>query len=89
MKQETNKLPITLTNIPAIIERLKMQQKEIPKDLANFSSVANGGDDKTNDPYFKYGQRIGGFVSKISTNAVFNPNNEKETKPATASANIN
>ena len=82
MKQEINRLPVSLTRLPPVTERLRMQERDILNKLATFSanSNANGSSDDqkppNNDPYQKYAHHIGAFVPNISTNITFNANKE-------------
>lgn len=91
MKYELNRLPISLTRVPPVTDRLRMQEREILNRLTNGNlNQANSGEETANrvDPYAKYNHFIGPFVPKLPTNAVFttatvNGNTkEQSNKPA-------
>jgi hypothetical protein len=83
MKQEVNRLPVSLTRLSSVTERLKMQERDILTRLANGNAI-NQIKDSTNeeqklqmsilDPYHKYAHQIGAFVPNLSTNVGYNPN---------------
>ncbi len=81
MKQEINRLPVSLTRLPPVTERLRMQERDILNKLANFHANSNSGADDQQkqayaDPYAKYGHQIGAFVPNLSTNVTYNANKE-------------
>ena len=83
MKQEVNRIPISLTRMTPVTERLKMQERDILNKLTNaHQSHANGQASSeeqkhSNDPYYKFGHQIGAFTPNIQTNAAYNANKEK------------
>jgi chromodomain-helicase-DNA-binding protein 4 len=80
MKHELNRLPISLTRVTSVTDRLRMQEREILNRLTNgnlnqAATAAAGGEEagvvNRVDPYAKYNHFIGPFVPKLPTNAVF------------------
>jgi len=86
MKQEVNRIPVSLTRLPPVTERLKMQERDILNKLANAhmsnSNAAGQSDEgKTNiDPYYRFGHYIGGFAPKVQTHVAYNPNKENKSQ---------
>jgi len=79
MKHEVNRIPVSLTRLPSVTQRLMMQERDILNKLAN-AAQAHGSDEKKTDPYSKFGNFIGGFQPVISTRVIFNPNKESTNK---------
>ena len=87
MKQEVNRLPVSLTRVSSVTERLKMQERDILNRLATGNVAANSGGDEQKtpsasslDPYNKYNHYIGAFVPELPTNAIYNPNKENKSR---------
>jgi hypothetical protein len=86
MKQEVNRLPVSLTRVAPITERLKMQERDILTRLANgnaINQIKDGTSDDQKqqmsilDPYHKYSHQIGAFVPNLPTNGAYNPNKQE------------
>jgi SNF2 family DNA or RNA helicase len=85
MKQEVNRLPMSIARMSNVSERLKIQERDILNKLANGSVNNNNGEQPqqpSTDPYAKYSHYIGAFVPNIPTNALYNPNKENKEKQA-------
>ena len=84
MKQEVNRLPVSLARMPGVTERLRMQERDILNRLATFSGEMQQqqAPASVND-YAKYAQFIGPFTPSLASNALWNPNaaNNATKKP--------
>ena len=86
MKQEVNRLPVSLTRVAPITERLKMQERDILTRLANGNAINQLKDGTSEDqkqqmsildPYHKYSHQIGAFVPNLPTNVAYNSNKQE------------
>lgn len=62
MKHEVNRLPIALTRVQSVTDRLHIQERELLNRLANGQTNAG---QEISDPYSKYNHSIGPFVPKL------------------------
>lgn len=76
MKHEVNRIPISLTRLPSVTQRLKMQERDILGKLANTQSSV---EDRKIDPYAKFSHYIGGFQPNLPSNVAYNSNKEKSS----------
>ena len=89
MKQEVNRLPVSLTRVAPVTERLKMQERDILNRLANgnaINQIKDGVNEEQRaqmsilDPYHKYNHHIGAFVPNLPTNVAYNPNKQENKR---------
>jgi hypothetical protein len=86
MKQEVNRIPVSLTRLAPVTERLKMQERDILNKLAhahqsNSNAAGQSEESKmSNDPYYKFAHYIGGFAPKVQTHVAYNPNKENKSQ---------
>jgi len=81
MKHEVNRIPMSLTRLPSVTQRLQMQERDILNKLAS-AAQAHGSDEKKADPYGRFANFIGGFQPSIPTRVGYNPNKENSKDKA-------
>lgn len=86
MKQEVNRLPMSITRMGPVTERLRMQERDILNKLAN-GNVNNNPNNQSSDqaqqlidPYAKYSHYIGAFTPNLPTIVSFSTNKENKEK---------
>jgi hypothetical protein len=74
MKQEVNRLPVSLSKVAPVTQRLHMQERDILSQLANNALVVSNAESGASvsvpvaNPYVGYGHNVAPFVPNLPSN---------------------